>query len=51
MSELKEWDGAVSTQYKVEGIPASFILDPSGKIVAKNLRGTDLEDFLAKTLK
>ncbi|NEU07247.1 AhpC/TSA family protein [Flavihumibacter sp. R14] len=51
VSELKEWDGAVSTQYKVEGIPASFILDPSGKIVAKNLRGVELENFLDKTLK
>ena len=51
VSELKEWDGKVSAQYKVEGIPASFILDPSGKIVAKNLRGVELEKFLATTLK
>ena len=51
VSELKEWGGKVSTQYKVEGIPASFILDPSGKIVAKNLRGADLENFLNTTLK
>ena len=46
VSELKRWDGKVSTQYKVEGIPASFIIDPSGKIVAKNLRGTELAEFL-----
>lgn len=51
VSELKEWDGKVSSQYKVEGIPASFILDPSGTIVAKNLRGVDLENFLKSTLK
>lgn len=50
VSELKEWDGKVSTQYKVEGIPASFILDPSGNIIAKNLRGSDLENFLLSTL-
>ena len=50
VSELKRWDGQVSTQYKVEGIPASFILDPSGKIVAKNLRGAELQEFLGKTL-
>lgn len=50
VSELKEWDGKVSMQYKVEGIPASFILDPSGKIIAKNLRGADLENFLKTTL-
>lgn len=50
VSELKRWDSVVAAQYKVEGIPASFLLDPSGKIIAKNLRGKDLEDFLAKTL-
>lgn len=51
LSELKKWDGKVSLLYKVEGIPASFLLDPQGKIVAKNLRGADLEQFLVKTLK
>lgn len=50
LSELKRWDGLVTNQYRVEGIPASFLLDPSGKIVAKNLRGPDLQQFLAKTL-
>lgn len=51
VSELKEWDGQVSTQYKVEGIPASFVLDPAGKIIAKNLRGIELEKFLQSVLK
>lgn len=51
VSELKRWDAAVASQYKVEGIPASFILDPAGKIIAKNLRGPELKDFLNKTLK
>lgn len=51
LSELKKWDGKVSLLYKVEGIPASFLLDPQGKIVSKNLRGADLEQFLVKTLK
>jgi len=50
VSELKEWDGKVSKSYRVEGIPASFILDPQGKIIAKNLRGAELEEFLNKTL-
>ncbi len=49
-SDLKRWDSQVAALYKVEGIPASFMLDPSGKIVAKNLRGPELEKFLAKTL-
>lgn len=49
-SDLKRWDSPVSALYKVEGIPASFMLDPSGKIVAKNLRGPELQKFLAETL-
>ena len=51
LSELKKWDGKVSILYKIEGIPASFLLDPKGKIIAKNLRGAELELFLEKTLK
>lgn len=51
LSELKKWDGKVNMLYKIEGIPASFMLDPKGKIIAKNLRGAELEQFLAKTLK
>lgn len=50
VSELKRWDGKVTMQYKVEGIPASFLLDPKGKIVAKNLRGAELQNFLQKVL-
>ncbi len=50
VSELKRWDSKVAMQYKVEGIPASFMVDPSGKIVAKNLRGAELEAFLQKNL-
>ncbi len=51
VSELKRWEGKVASLYQVTGIPASFVLDPSGKIVAKNLRGAELENFLSKTIK
>ena len=51
VSELKRWEGKVATQYRVEGIPASFILDPSGKIVAKNLKGAKLEKFISENVK
>lgn len=50
VSDLKRWDSKVAAMYRVEGIPASFMIDPSGKIVAKNLRGQELGDFLAKAL-
>jgi peroxiredoxin len=51
VSELKRWNGKVTMQYKVEGIPASFLIDPTGKIVAKNLRGQELASFLASNVK
>ena len=51
VSELKRWDSPIVNLYKVEGIPASFLLDPQGKIIAKNLRGEALHSFLANALK
>ena len=49
VSDLKRWDSEVAALYKVQGIPASFMLDPAGKIVGKNLRGPELQKFLSKT--
>ncbi|HEY8782700.1 MAG TPA: TlpA disulfide reductase family protein [Mucilaginibacter sp.] len=46
VSDLKYWDGKVPVQYAIRGIPQNFLLDPDGKIIAKNLRGDDLEDKL-----
>jgi peroxiredoxin len=46
VSDLKFWDSKVAGQYAVRGIPQNFLLDPDGKIIAKNLRGDDLEDKL-----
>lgn len=49
-SELADFQGATVLLYQVEAIPASFLLDPNGKIIAKNLRGEELDKFLDKTL-
>jgi peroxiredoxin len=46
VSDLKYWDSKVAGQYAVRGIPQNFLLDPDGKIIAKNLRGDDLEEKL-----
>ena len=51
ISDLKRWDGEVVRKYQVDGIPTSFLINPEGKIIAKNLRGEELEAFLRKTLK
>jgi peroxiredoxin len=50
VSDLKYWDNAVAKQYGVRAIPGNLLLDPSGKIIAKNLRGEDLERELAKVI-
>jgi peroxiredoxin len=51
VSDLKGWKSAAAQLYDVESIPQNFLLDPKGVIIAKDLRGKQLEDFLAKTLK
>jgi peroxiredoxin len=50
-SELNDFESKTVRAYQVEAIPASFILDPSGKIIAKNIRGEELDSFLNKTLR
>lgn len=50
-SDLKGFESAVAGTYAIEAIPSSFIIDPAGKIIAKNLRGEALDMFLSKTLR
>jgi thiol-disulfide isomerase/thioredoxin len=46
VSDLKGWQSAGAALYKVRGIPATFLVDQKGKIIAKNLRGPYLEQKL-----
>jgi peroxiredoxin len=48
-SEFKRFDGPTEKLYKIEAIPSNFIIDPKGVIVAKNITGKQLDDFLNKT--
>lgn len=41
-------DGKVKKMYNVTSIPKNFLIDPTGKIVDKNLRGERLEKVLSK---
>jgi peroxiredoxin len=50
VSDLKFWDNAVAKQYGIQAIPQNLLIDPSGKIIGKNLRGEELETELAKIL-
>jgi thiol-disulfide isomerase/thioredoxin len=51
VSELKKWNSVVAQTYGVNGIPAAFLLDKDGKVIAKNLRGDALEAKLAEVMK
>ena len=50
VSELKQWDSPSAKMYNVNAIPASFIINPQGIIIAKNLRGNALNEFLTQAL-
>ncbi len=48
VSDLKGWKSEGARIYNVSGIPASFLLDQKGVIIAKNLRGDALHQKLAE---
>ncbi len=50
VSDLKSWENAAAQLYRVSGIPFNFLVDPNGTIIAKNLRGPDLESKLCELL-
>lgn len=50
LSDLKAWKNPVALKYYVNTIPANYLIDPDGKIIAKNLRGDKLESVLNSVL-
>jgi peroxiredoxin len=50
VSDLAGWNSVAGAAYGVKSIPQSFLLDPQGKIIAKNLRGEALAAKLAEVL-
>ncbi len=50
VSDLRGWQNAVAQQYGVRSIPATVLLDREGRIVARNLRGRELEAKVAELL-
>ena len=51
VSDLKYWDNLAARIYNVQGIPYTVLIDKDGKIIAKNLRGQELEKKIAEVLK
>jgi len=51
VSDLLYWQSSVISLYAIEGIPYTVLLDREGTIIAKNLRGEELDEKLAEVLK
>lgn len=49
--EMRGWNTQPKFDYDVNSIPANFLIDKDGKILAKNLRGADLEKTLRRLAK
>jgi peroxiredoxin len=48
VSDLKFWENEVAVLYGVKAIPTNLLLDPEGKIIAKDLQGEDLSKKLSE---
>lgn len=51
VSDLQYWNSVPARIYNVKGIPANFLLDKEGKIIAMNLRGKALTEKLTNIFK
>jgi peroxiredoxin len=51
VSDLKFWNNEVAQAYRISSIPQNLLIDPDGKIIAKNLRGQELHERLGQILK
>lgn len=50
VSDLQYFDSQASKDYNISAIPFSILIDPQGKIIAKNLRGAALDKKLEEVL-
>jgi peroxiredoxin len=50
MSDLKYWNSNAVETFGFQGIPFNVLVDPSGKVVAQELRGEDLDAKLKQVL-
>ena len=51
LSDLNGGQNAVAMLYHVSAIPRNFLVDPKGVIIAKDLRGEELEKKVASLFK
>ena len=48
LSDLQGWKNAVAQEFGIAAVPQNFLVDPQGKVIAKNLRGEELQTKLAQ---
>lgn len=48
VSDLKFWENEAAALYGIKGIPANLLIDKDGTIIAKDLRGEDLNRKLSE---
>lgn len=51
VSDLMKWNSSVVNMYNIESIPFTVLIDGEGRILAKKLRGEELDKKLAELLK
>ncbi len=51
VSDLQYWNNAVAQLYHIQSIPANLLVDPTGKIIARDIRGEALQQKLSELLK
>ena len=51
VSDLLGWQNQAAKRYGVQSVPQNFLVDPTGKIVATNLHGDELQTKLAQLIK
>ena len=51
VSDLRKWRNEAAQAYGVRSIPSSYLLDANGVVIAKNLRGNQLDMELDKLIK
>ncbi len=49
--DTSAWNSTVASSWDVLGVPNSFLIDPEGNIIARNLHGNELEKKLAELYK
>jgi len=48
--DAASWKNKLAVKYGVNSVPANYLLDTEGKIIAKNLRGVELKEQVAAAL-